>query len=141
MGKTVIIGDVKTLDQILSADVLSTIGIHTHDFKVLDWLQLSSDQKSACIRYGVKYVSLTEYEVEETIRMFQQDCTHSVGLTQYGALVFAKNNDALFASCDQLTLEMGKRIGLIRFRITESQSSLLPMFEVYGIDNQITVAI
>lgn len=141
MGSCAIIGDVQSLEYLSGINALTIASKSGFNFKVIDWLLRSSDLKSTCLHYGIKTVSLTKNEVEETFMLYQQDVVHRVSIAQYGALVFAKNNNTFFTTCDQLTLDIGKRFELKQFCLTDSQIHLLPMYEVHGVDNQKIAAI
>lgn len=141
MGESVIIADVMTLARLSAPDALSAANRPAVSVKVLDWLRLSPSLKSICERCHVEPVSLTESEVEETFCLYQRIAAHGVGIEQYGALVFAKSNGAFFASCDALTLNMGRDLGLLNPESTNSLSGLFPQLETYRVYNELKTGI
>lgn len=141
MVRTVIIADVKTLERLSVAGALSVVSCLVADIKVLDWLPLSPSQKSICERHHIGSVSLTDSEVKEAFRLYQRTGAHKVGLAQYGALVFAKYNGAFFASCDELTLNMGRDVGLLTPESADTLLNLFPTLAIYGVYNPISSAI
>lgn len=137
MGESVIIADVMTLARLAATGALSAAERLDVSVTVLDWLRLSPSLKSICERYHVEPVSLTDSEVEETFCLYQRIAAHGVGIAQYGALVFAKNNGAFFASCDALTLNMGRVLGLLNPESANSLSGFFPQLETYRVYNEL----
>lgn len=136
MVRSVIIADVMTLARLSATGALSAANRLAVRLKVLDWLRLCPSLKSICEQYHIEPVSLTDSEVVETFSLYQRVGAHGVGIAQYGALVFAKNNGAFFASCDALTLNMGRELGLLNLGSVNSLSDLFPQQETLGACNR-----
>ncbi len=141
MNKVVVVGDTITLTRMLKADEWSIVQSLGLDFKVLDWLKLSTEQQALCMQYGVQSVSLTDAEVEDVFYLYQQDVVHGVGIEQYGALLYAIRHETFFASHDVLTTKLCPKYGMTQYWLLDNRKSLLPIYATHGINNLKTIAV